>query len=262
MRLALLVILLLLPEIVSAQTALEDRNGDGLLRILAYGDSLTYGVGDGTSPGSFVELPPRTDGRSGYPARVRNFSGIEVVNAGNPGELISVGSDARFAQALESSQADIAVFLEGSNDAIFQVNSGQFRSSLQRMVNIAHALERTILIGTIPPTCCDRAGQSIFINAFNAEIRKLAEINQTPIFDLDRGFEAVCPSLDNCSYLNRPEGLHPNLWGYDLIAQLVLGSLYGIDLFAAGGSSQLEMSLGLEPGALIPLAPQDSGSDN
>ena len=51
-----LALILLLPFKVEAQ--LSDRNGDDELRILFFGDSLTFGVGDGLLPSEFVEVGP------------------------------------------------------------------------------------------------------------------------------------------------------------------------------------------------------------
>ncbi len=44
--------LIFTPLILQAQeSVLADVSGDGTVRITAFGDSLTFGVGDGTKPG-------------------------------------------------------------------------------------------------------------------------------------------------------------------------------------------------------------------
>ena len=35
----------------AAEGVLSDTNGDGQIEVLAFGDSITYGIGDGTKPG-------------------------------------------------------------------------------------------------------------------------------------------------------------------------------------------------------------------
>ena len=50
---------------------------------------------------------------------------------------------------------------------------------------------------------------------------------------------------------NLPDGIHPNTRGYDAIAQTVLATLYGIDIFAAQGAADLEAALGLAAGTVI-----------
>ncbi|MCX6113727.1 MAG: hypothetical protein NTV65_00735 [Proteobacteria bacterium] len=36
---------------------MEDRNKDGVIEVLAFGYSITYWVGDGIAPGTYVEGP-------------------------------------------------------------------------------------------------------------------------------------------------------------------------------------------------------------
>jgi lysophospholipase L1-like esterase len=70
---------------------LEDLNGDGVVTVLCFGDSITRGVGDGPSADS---LPPSP---AGYPQRLqpelapKTTLPLVVIDDGNPGERTPAG---------------------------------------------------------------------------------------------------------------------------------------------------------------------------
>ena len=137
---------------------LEDRNGDGEIRALAFGDSITAGVGDGALPGDFVESASFDSSLPGYPGRLEDMLGVPVRNAGVPGELVSEDGVSRIASSLIGSRADVLFLLEGSNDAVFQVDPAEIKRSYQKIINIARTLDREVVLITLPLTCCDRSG--------------------------------------------------------------------------------------------------------
>lgn len=229
------------------QSLLVDRNGDETVSILAFGDSLTYGIGDGSAPGAVVEEPPRDSSPAGYPRRVQQLTGVKVTNSGVPGEqLVADGSD-RFVRALKSSSADIALIMEGTNDANLQVSLGSFRNFLQRTINAATALGRLPVVVSIPPPSGNRLSLRPFTDAFTREQERLAFFNKIPLADVARAFKTTCDKQDSCRLLNQPEGLHPNTLGYDVIAQTILATLYGIDIFSENGGQDLSAALGISP---------------
>ncbi len=235
----------------STTSLLTDVNGDGQVRILAFGDSLTYGVGDGIASGVYVETPTLTDGTKGYPMRVEVISGVLVDNNGSPGETFSIDGVSRLVRAVLGSSADIVVFMEGTNDSFLQINPTQYRILLQRVINVVKALGRKVVVLTLPPTCCLHDGREPYLNGYNFHIRDLANVNQVAIGDIDLAWYTSCVNKDECEFLNIPEGLHPNQLGYDVIAQVILAALADIDLFALDGASQLEAAFGLTPGSVL-----------
>lgn len=217
---------LLLP-VAYSQIIIEDQNGDGEVRGLAIGDSITLGIGDGIPSGAFVEGAPLTTGLPGYPGRLEQFFEIPIVNAGIPGEVLTEDAGSRFASQILSARADYVFILEGSNDAIFLTESVDVRAALQKLVNISRILNAVPIVMTIPPTFGDRDSLRPFLQSYSAEIRELTAVNDLLLVDLETAFVQSCPSSFSCPLINAPEGLHPNTDGYDLIARVITEAITG-----------------------------------
>lgn len=222
-----LLALFLLPISLSAQIELTDRNGDGIITAVAIGDSLTSGVGDGVPSGVFIEEAPNNSDQIGYPGRLSQLLGINVVNAGKAGEFFTQGVEFRFNGILQSTNPDVIFLLEGSNDTGVRFPTDSYRATLQKLINIADILNITLIPITIPPICCNRAGREPFLEAYNTEIRNISAINNLDFVDLDIAFKTSCPVIEVCPFLNLPEGLHPNSEGYDFIARTIAEVVLG-----------------------------------
>lgn len=246
----ILILAMALPSVALSQP-IPDSNGDGIISILSFGDSLTFGVGDGTSPGAFVEEAARTDGTLGYPSRLVDFGVGVVRNAGVPGEELTQEGINRVPSVLLGSDADYIVILEGTNDSFFRRSSGEVRSALQQAVNVSRALGFNTVLMTLPPPCCDRASLAPFISIYNLVIREVAFANELPLADLETAWLTTCQDPISCELYNLPEGLHPNSLGYDVISQVALAAIAGVDIFSENGAVELESLFGLEPGTVI-----------
>lgn len=229
----------------------EDLNNDGQVRILAFGDSITYGVGDGTSPGQVVDTPPVTDGTLGYPARIESLFGVVVDNRGFPGEELAVGGVERFPKVLRSSTADIVIIKEGANDSLYRLDRGTYSRYLQKVINVAFALGKTPVLSTLARPCCNHDGRQPFTDSYSDVVRELAFVNDLRFADIDRAWRTTCKNKEKCELYNLPDGLHPNSVGYDVIAQTMLSSMLGIDIFAPDGAQLLEGALGLPTGDVV-----------
>ena len=214
-------------------------NNDGEVRLLAFGDSVTFGVGDGTAVGEFVLTTPVTDGSMGYPARVENLLGVFVDNEGFPGEEIAVGGVERFARLVQSSSADYILIKEGTNDSFSRLSGADYNKIAQRLINVTRALNKEPVFLTIPNACCDRAGREAFTDSYSEEIIRLGIVNNMRVADVDRAWETTCINQQECELYNIPDGVHPNTTGYDVMAQTVLSSLLGIDIFQQNGAELL-----------------------
>ena len=229
---------------------LTDRNGDEEIVLNGFGDSITFGLGDGLAPGISIDEVPLRSTAAGYPQRVAQLGGIQVENTGKPGEILSKQGYLRFPGIVANSIADLFIVMEGANDAIFRLSSEEYRNALQRMVNVAFSLGRTIILATPPPPCCSRDSLALFTRAYSQVIRDVAARNEVPLVDIERAWDSTC-SGSSCDLYNVPEGLHPNTKGHDVIGQTVLAALFGIDIFVEGGAAELEAALGLEEGTVI-----------
>jgi lysophospholipase L1-like esterase len=217
---------------------LQDRNGDGVISYMGFGDSITYGVGDGTVPGQQVEEIPFTRGGFGYLKRVRDLAKISTQNEGTPGEVFTAEGIARFASVLEGSNADIVGILGGSNDANFRIADGTYERKLQRAINVAKILNRQVVLITPPPPCCDHESLAPITDSYGQQVKKLALVNSLPVADLVLAWNTTCRNIFLCDLYNLPEGLHPNIKGYDVIGQTILSAIYGIDIFSPDGAKE------------------------
>lgn len=261
---SLLIILFFLPGLTLAQdeNLLEDRNGDGELRVTAFGDSITRGVGDGQSVGFDVEevnpfIPAGQE--AGYPLRLEEFLGISVQNSGIPGEVLAEEGVGRVANELQNQSIDTAIISGGANDVIFGISTEDIRRSFQTLINVAKNSGTQPVLLTVTPTCCDRDGRNSTISSYNNAIRSLGAQNGIPVIDTFQGFQNSC-FIGTCRLLNRPEGLHPNRLGYDLLGELIAGRFLGVDGLSRDGHSELAGALGLDPDELVLEAPSASSN--
>lgn len=238
------------PEPIDLTSSLfVDSNGDGVVTVVAFGDSITRGVGDTTDfvvDDEFVTLPTS---EAGYPLRLENLLGISVLNFGNPGETLIDRGLARFAETVPGQRADVVFISGGSNDAFFRGNASDFYKSVQTMINIASASGSVPVLVTTPPVCCDHESLAPFVDAFNQQFAILASVNNIPLANTYRAFRSTCEE-DECRLLHRPEGLHPDPSGFDVMSEAVLAAAFQVDLFAPEGPALLEELLRLAPGSI------------
>lgn len=254
MRTFFLAAVLILTSILSearAQVELPiDTDTLPSVTFLGFGDSITHGVGDNYGIGQFVEDFNASIVSSGYPTRLSATLGIPVINSGEPGEEFLQGGVQRYPSAAIASPANVIGFMEGANDAIHRASSLDYRHRVQKIINATSAAGKTIVLITTPVPCCEHIGSAPFIVDYNNELRDLARINQVVLADAAFAWTTTCVSASACELFVRPNGIHPNSGGYDILAQTVLAALFGVDLFVEGGAAKLEETLGLEPGTI------------
>ena len=248
--LVLLSSILVLTELVRAQDSLlVDQNGDGTISCLAFGDSITYGLGDNIAPGVTVDPFPIRAG--GYPVRISQAAGIPVVNAGVPGEFFTQEGIDRLPSTILRSDADIVLVMEGANDSFLHQNTSDYEVKMQKAVNVITALGRQPVLATLPSPCCNHAGAAPFMDSYSSAVTYIGALNQVPVVDIKRVWRTTCAGGQECDLFNLPDGLHPNTRGYDAMAQAFLAVLYGIDVFSAEGPVQLEQALALPEGSVF-----------
>jgi len=242
-----------LPEEIKQGALIKDRNGDGAIVTFAFGDSITRGVGDFIESGTDVQnmgdftLP---DTEAGYPLRVEAFLGLGVNNRGEPGERITGGTLPRLVEELRSHAADLVIIGGGSNDAAHAVSGEEVFVTAQTMINISRASGSEVALIKIIPSFGNHSSLNYFTQEYNRQYDLLAAVNGVTLVPLDRAFNNVCPDYESdCPLLNTPEGLHPNIEGYDVMGEMITASILGIDLLVPGNSLVFEQVLGLVPGS-------------
>jgi acyl-CoA thioesterase-1 len=103
--------------------------------ILAFGDSLTSGYG-----------APKSQS---YPAQLRAMTGLEVINAGVPGELSAEGLK-RLPSLLETYRPDLVILCHGGNDILRKKPKRQLRSNLVRMIALIRQNGAEVLFVGVP----------------------------------------------------------------------------------------------------------------
>lgn len=90
--------------------------------VVAFGDSLTAGVGTSTG--------------NSYPSVLAELSGIKIVNAGVSGETTSEGL-VRLPEVLEDHHPSLLILLEGGNDILQNQNKRRIEQNLDSMIQVA-----------------------------------------------------------------------------------------------------------------------------
>ena len=220
------------------QSLLVDADGDGVVTVLAFGDSITSGVGDEEDLG-------------GYPARLENLLKLNVINAGVPGEVLTEEGVYRYPEVFLRSNPDLVLIMEGANDAREPVDDDIYQRAVQRLINVTVSSGRTPVLMTLPQPCCNHFFLEPATPRYSAVLRALAAMNDVPLVDLEHVWGTTCGNTAECELYNIPEGLHPSSLGYTAIAQAAAARLMGIDIFSPDGAQRLEEQLGLPAGTVI-----------
>lgn len=191
------------------------------LSVLAFGDSLTSGVG--------ASQPYPEKLRAGL-GLVYTKGAVVVTNGGRPGELASAGV-ARLAALLQPPRHFVLI-MEGVNDLNAKVNDpanpndlDTAATALTSMVQQAKASGATVVLATLPP---QRPGWLLLtgrpakspdlIDALNARIRQIAADQGVALADVSAAFNGDLSLIG-------ADGLHPTQAGYDRIADTFLAVL-------------------------------------
>jgi len=172
---------------------LLDANCDGKVKIVCFGDSITFGVADNLA--------------LGYPGRLLlNYApNTEIVNLGIPGENTDQGILRAPLQFASHTDADFVVTLEGVNDYwLANRDSARTRSNLLSIKSSGAALGTFSLLSTLTPI--RRDFQRPWVDLVNSRIRSSSEIR----------FDAFLTEASISFDL-----LHPDGNGYESMAVVV-----------------------------------------
>ncbi len=167
-------------------------------RVLAFGDSLTAGLGltpDAAFPAR-LEAVLRSDGVDAH-----------VINGGVSGET-TAGGVARLDWAL-GDHPDLVILELGANDALRGIDPKLAYANLDKILARLEASgAKVLLTGMLAPPNWGRDYQHEFAAIFPT----LAEKYHVPLYPFFLDGVAMDPSL------NQPDGLHPNAEGAAVIA--------------------------------------------
>ena len=171
------------------QPRLTPLPGDGV--ILAYGDSLTLGVG----------APPH----SSYPMVLAQLSGRRVVNAGISGEVTAAGL-ARLTRTLEETDPALLVLLEGGNDILRNESPATIKRNLAAMIETAADRGVEVVLIGVPekslfsksaPLYGELAGQYglVFEDTLIARLLRTPSYKSDAVHFNQRGYRAMAEAI-------------------------------------------------------------------
>ena len=171
-------------------------------RIVAFGDSLTAGLGVGAEETYPAQLQRRLDSQ-GLPYR--------VINAGVSGDTTAGGL--RRVDWVLKSRPDIVILELGANDGLRGLKLQETKANLEKIIQRCRdASVRVVLAGMkLPPNYGTE-----YTKSFEAIYPALAKQFRLPLIPFF--LEGVAGSTS----LNQPDGIHPTSEGYRIIADLVM----------------------------------------
>ncbi|MGB1581842.1 MAG: arylesterase, partial [Nevskiales bacterium] len=186
---------LLLPLLIAcgndaASISLPSLGSDA--RILAFGDSITYGTGAKRG--------------QGYPEQLANKLGLEVVNAGVPGET-TAGGLKRLPKLLKNTQPDLVILCLGGNDFLKRLDVSLTQENLASMLRILKDQQIPVVLMAVPKFGVGITG-NLSPHPLYAELAK--------DFDVILENEVISEVLSERELKADP--IHPNAKGYAELA--------------------------------------------
>jgi lysophospholipase L1-like esterase len=207
-----------IPALVSAQTTSKTY--------LAFGDSITFGVGDD---------PARTS--PGYPPRLQSLlvtAGVNatVINEGMSGEKTPDGLTRIDSVLAMGKPGDVLILMEGTNDINKSISLETTIFNLDTMAGKAEARSLGVIHATVIPRPPDAKvdPDNLLTEQLNGRIRNLAGVRGRKEADPNEVFRNL-PNLFSGFYSNAPDDHvgHPNAAGYDILARVFYDVIRGAD---------------------------------
>jgi len=159
--------------------------------ILAFGDSLTYGSG------------AKRD--ESYPAVLSRLTGMEVINAGVPGEVTGEGL-VRLQDVLDEVQPQLMIICHGGNDMLRKQGLYRAEKNLRSMIQLAQQQGVSVILMAVP-------NPGVLLSSADF-YEAIAEEMRIP-FEGD----VVADVLSKRSL--KSDLIHPNREGYAVMAQSI-----------------------------------------
>jgi len=157
--------------------------------IVAFGDSLTYGIG--------------AQEHESYPAVLAQLTGRQVIRAGVPGEVTAQGLQ-RLPEVIEEHRPNLMIVCLGGNDMLRKVNAAEIKSNLRSIIKaIQDRGIAVVLVGVPQPALITSAP------AFYSEIAKEFAVP----------YEGKIVTSVLYSPDMKADSIHPNAKGYRRMAE-------------------------------------------
>ena len=206
------------------------------MRIVAFGDSITNGVGLAgvTEADTFRDLVRRE-------LTEKLGVAVEVVNAGVNGDIVTLAVE-RLERDVLRRKPDVVTIMFGGNEAGFyrpetggledtpRVSCEEFRATVAEVADRVRAAGVTVVLMTCPPMterywgmnldAYQKHGVNFLVKDYVQTMRNVAAEKGVELIDVYRAFEQDPATAD---YF--PDGLHPDARGHRVIADLLIERL-------------------------------------
>lgn len=189
-------------------------------RYLAFGDSITFGVGDPEGGGYPPRLETLLDQR-GDPAMVTNY--------GLPGETTAEGVSR--IDGVLTDGGDVLLLMEGTNDVGAHISPETSAFNLAAMEDRAADLGIETVHVTVLPRLpgANTDGSNRITGELAGRVRELAWSRGDRLADPFEVFFFHTEGVFDRLYVGGEDKLHPNPEGYDLLAETLADALTGVD---------------------------------
>lgn len=160
--------------------------------ILAFGDSLTYGVG--------------TTKKTNYPAILEKLSHHRVINAGFSGEISSVGLK-RLPKLLDKYKPELLILIHGGNDILKKISHQKTAENLRQMITEAKQRNIKVVMLGVPSF-------GLFLLTSAEFYQQVATSENIPI-----NIEVLADILSSSEL--KSDQVHPNTKGYQMMAEAI-----------------------------------------
>ncbi|MFD2230661.1 GDSL-type esterase/lipase family protein [Alkalimarinus sediminis] len=159
--------------------------------ILAFGDSLTVGVG--------------ADNANSYPTVLAALSGLTVINSGVSGETTDNGLK-RLREVLDNTSPDLLILLEGGNDILRNRDLSETKANLAAMIELALGKGVPVVLIGVPekalfsnsaPLYTELAEQYqlVFDDSLIADLQRTPSLKSDYIHFNDQGYRKMASAI-------------------------------------------------------------------
>jgi len=166
--------------------------------ILAFGDSLTYGIGANSKTES-------------YPAVLSRLTGLRVANEGISGE-VSEDALERLPDVLQTLKPNLVILCHGGNDIIRRLGKEQLKNNLKQMIILIESSGAEVVLVGVPN--------------FNLML-DVPKLYPELALEHELAFEPSILSKIERSPKMKADQIHPNAQGYKLMAESIHTLLQG-----------------------------------